>query len=334
MQVLRGQGFASENVTKPLQQLLDNLTSYAPFLPDSLFTRLHNTEALRGTPNETLEGAMEGKTASVRSVESCARRLRDPSYTLLAFARDVETEFPELILYTTAETLSSGLDARDDFERTMGALYATYCLLRLDLDGKEIFSFGVDASGCALREPKDHHKKLEFYSTMNWPAVTDLVVRADLLRLDARGKIWVESVATFWSHQGETCETRHNTILHRTRTRHAKPNITPKFPRNHMARICKNKFRRSPRPHTAHVESNMSRSCKPNRNIQKHHKLGNSEVAEPAKPTQPSTSVGFVGLLVLLGLFLLPCWVFPVQRSSSPKEISSFAVTVLLLCWC
>ena len=110
-EVLKGQDFASENVTKPLQQLLDNLTSYAPFLPDSLFTRLHDTEARRGTPNETLAAAMEGKTAFLRSVEACARRLRDPSYSLLAFARDVETAFPELILYTTAETLSSGLDA-------------------------------------------------------------------------------------------------------------------------------------------------------------------------------------------------------------------------------
>ena len=224
-QVLKGQGFASERVTQPLQQLLDNLTSYAPFLPDSLFTRLHGTEARRGTPNETLAGAMEGKTASLRSVEACTRRLRDPSYTLLAFARDVENAFPELILYTTAETLSSGLDAIDEFERTMGALYATYCLLRLDLDGKEIFSFGVDASGCALREPKDHHhKKLEFYSTMNWPAITDLVVRADLLRLDARGKTWVESATTFSSNQGNP--THHHSRSEQANTQH------PNFPGN------------------------------------------------------------------------------------------------------
>ena len=137
---------------------------------------------------------MEGRAVRLESVHACARRLREPSYTLLAFTRDIEAVFPELCLYTTAESLSSGLTANDEFERTMGALYATYCLLRLDLDGKEIFSFGVDAGGCALREPQDHHeKKREFHSTMNWLAVQDLVVRADLLRIDKNGKIRVNS---------------------------------------------------------------------------------------------------------------------------------------------
>lgn len=72
----------------------------------------------------------------------------------------------------------------------MGALFATNCLLRLDLEGRHIFSFGVDACGCARREPQDHHEeKRVLHSKMNWLAITDLVVRTDPLRLDACEKI-------------------------------------------------------------------------------------------------------------------------------------------------
>lgn len=189
-EILNEQASVAENVTTPLRQLLDNLTSYAPFLPDSLFGRLHDTAVERSMPNVSVAAVIGGQVASLQSIEACARQLRDPRYTLLAFIRDVETAFPELSLYTTVEGLSSGLTARDQLERTMGALCATYCLLRLDMDGQEILSFGVDASGLAFTEPQDHHDKTwEFHSTMDWLALKDLVFGADLLRFDTHGKI-------------------------------------------------------------------------------------------------------------------------------------------------
>ena len=51
-EVLKGQVVASGELRKPLQQLLDNLTSYSPFLPDSLFTHVQTTEAGLGSPGK------------------------------------------------------------------------------------------------------------------------------------------------------------------------------------------------------------------------------------------------------------------------------------------
>lgn len=50
---------------KPPQQLLDNLTSYGPFLPDSLFQRQAD-QAGRAVPNEVLAAAMEGKVGCLQ----------------------------------------------------------------------------------------------------------------------------------------------------------------------------------------------------------------------------------------------------------------------------
>ena len=91
--VLKRQAFASENLTKP-QQRFDHLTFYGLFLPVSLFARLRGTEAGRSVPNVAWAGAIECKVGCLQSVEVCTRRLRDISCMLLAFARDVETTFP------------------------------------------------------------------------------------------------------------------------------------------------------------------------------------------------------------------------------------------------
>jgi len=172
----------------PFAHLLDNLTSFSPFLPQSLF-HFSDAEDL-GVPNQLLADAMRGHVACLESVYSCVGKLRDVGYSLLDYAYDINQAFPELSLFTISSKVSSGLTGNDEYERTMGAFFALYCLLRLDLDGKEVLSFGVSDAGNANQEPKDNHeKKLGFHKNMNWEAVHELTLRADLLRIDRLGQL-------------------------------------------------------------------------------------------------------------------------------------------------
>ena len=68
--VLKEQAFTSDIAT-PLAHLLDNLTSYSPFLPDCLF--LHNDAQQDGThpPSRPLADAMLGKHACFSTVQVC-----------------------------------------------------------------------------------------------------------------------------------------------------------------------------------------------------------------------------------------------------------------------
>uniref|UniRef100_A0A7S1B0T1 Uncharacterized protein n=1 Tax=Noctiluca scintillans TaxID=2966 RepID=A0A7S1B0T1_NOCSC len=175
-------------LAQPLAHLLDNLTSFSPFLPQSLF---HYSDAAGlGVPNQLLADAMRGHVACLKSVHSCVGRLRDVGYSLLDYAHDINQAFPELSLFTTFSKVSSGLTGNEEYERTMGAFFALYCLLRIDLDGKEVLSFGVSDAGNANQEPKDNHeKKSGFHTHMNWEAVHELTLRADLLRIDRLGQL-------------------------------------------------------------------------------------------------------------------------------------------------
>merc|ERR1711990_324304 len=95
-----------------------------------------------------------------------AVRVRDPGYSNKEYVEDLAAAFPELRLYcvTRAEEQqnkpapkaavmstdtqpSVGQSARtadDEYQRTIGALLAFFWLMRLDMGGKEAFSFGVD----------------------------------------------------------------------------------------------------------------------------------------------------------------------------------------------
>jgi hypothetical protein len=76
----------------------------------------------------------------------------------------------------------------------MGALYSTYCLARLDLDGKEIFTFGVDMDGRPCHEPHGDvaAKQAVFYDSMNWDNLLDLLIRAGLLYHDINEKLEIK----------------------------------------------------------------------------------------------------------------------------------------------
>ena len=82
-------------------------------------------------------------------LEQSASRLRDPAYTLREFHDDMLACFPELQLYLygaagLASGTSSGRSGGDEYKRTLGALFAVYWLVRLDLPGADPESRGLD----------------------------------------------------------------------------------------------------------------------------------------------------------------------------------------------
>ena len=99
----------------------------------------------------------------MHELRECARRLRDPSFTLHDFYDSCKRCFPELQLYMCGDDVgddngeggtTSGRTPRDEYLRTVGALFAVYWLSRLELptvhgseglDGQRGFCFGVDA---------------------------------------------------------------------------------------------------------------------------------------------------------------------------------------------
>ena len=99
------------------------------------------------------KGASGAAQAAV--LRKVASRMRDRNFGLLEFHNDMVLAFPELRLYLSAAgTTSSGNSSTDEYKRTIGAFFAIYWLMRLDLptvegsqglDGQRGFCFGVGA---------------------------------------------------------------------------------------------------------------------------------------------------------------------------------------------
>ena len=105
-----------------------------------------------GTPDRVLRVALQGRRADWTAAIRAASQIRQPSYSLKDFYDDVRVAFPELSLYTvvrqtalqgTADT-SSGVSGKDEYRRTIGAMFAVYWLARIGIDGERGFSLGVD----------------------------------------------------------------------------------------------------------------------------------------------------------------------------------------------
>eukprot|EP00930_Biecheleria_cincta_P047471 TRINITY_DN32918_c0_g1_i1.p1 TRINITY_DN32918_c0_g1~~TRINITY_DN32918_c0_g1_i1.p1 ORF type:complete len:1125 (+),score=179.91 TRINITY_DN32918_c0_g1_i1:341-3376(+) len=133
-----------------------------------------------------------------------ARRIRDPRYDLNQFFQDCLKSFPELELFfddqatssspgwTTKTTASSGHAAEAEYQRTVGALFAVYWLLRLDSDGKESFCYGVDdnwnpvkpksqaseENAKAFSQMTGDQKRSVFFNSFDWQPFSELVARA------------------------------------------------------------------------------------------------------------------------------------------------------------
>merc|ERR1712232_1250052 len=129
-------------------------------------------------------------------VSRAAKRIRDVDYDLRTFFNDCTEAFPELRLYMgdAADSTSGGRPPDDEYQRTIGALFAFYWIMRVDIDGKAGFCFGVDpwsdswvvspvgqppaASPKAFAEMTKNEKRAHFYATGPWQSFTDLLIDA------------------------------------------------------------------------------------------------------------------------------------------------------------
>lgn len=106
-----------------------------------------------GPPNPVLSGAMRNLEADFQLIRHIATSIRKPDYNLKQYFEDCRAAFPELELFFTAGEgrgshtgVVGGLTAEVEYQRTMGALFAVYWLLRLDTDGPLGFCFGHDGT--------------------------------------------------------------------------------------------------------------------------------------------------------------------------------------------
>mmetsp|Transcript_25174 Transcript_25174/g.57877 ORF Transcript_25174/g.57877 Transcript_25174/m.57877 type:complete len:889 (-) Transcript_25174:35-2701(-) len=182
------QGRDEEEMMRPLQLLLRNLTVYRAFLPNSLFEKGRVTAKM---PNMTLAAELNLTKTSSLDIEHAVERLRDPAYTLVMFHENMVQAFPELKLYLTGtDKLSSGNTGAEEYQRTLSALYTVFACMRLDIDGKHLMTFGVDSAGVARVTPADEGdkatKKMRFLTTMDWEKLSDLMIRAGIMTFDDR----------------------------------------------------------------------------------------------------------------------------------------------------
>eukprot|EP00930_Biecheleria_cincta_P041881 TRINITY_DN28786_c0_g1_i1.p1 TRINITY_DN28786_c0_g1~~TRINITY_DN28786_c0_g1_i1.p1 ORF type:complete len:1195 (-),score=241.76 TRINITY_DN28786_c0_g1_i1:65-3565(-) len=105
---------------------------------------------------------------------------------------DCVASFPELALFTATENemTSSGRSAADEYQRTLGALFAVYWLMRLHGDGLQSFVYGVGedwkplsaASVEPVRSAEDLKKRQAFYSKVDMGQIGKILVSAGLFQ--------------------------------------------------------------------------------------------------------------------------------------------------------
>lgn len=153
---------------------------------------------------------MEGKTTNWELAKRCAEQIRSPEYTTRHFHDDITHAFPELRLYCleTEEDLdvsksisagmastSAGRSTFEEYQRTIGAMFCIFWLMRLHLDGKECFSFGMKKDWTPKTEEDfqgnsqdsqelrvEYKKRKAFYDNANWDGLEKLCVGAGLLK--------------------------------------------------------------------------------------------------------------------------------------------------------
>merc|ERR1719284_1554714 len=104
--------------------------------PEPLFPTNHTTTPL-------LNSLLKNQRTDWSRAKRAATRICDENYSCKAFHDDVVGAFPELRLYVSANETSSGRASSDEFQRTVGALYAIYWLMRGHLDGIDCFTYGL-----------------------------------------------------------------------------------------------------------------------------------------------------------------------------------------------
>jgi len=164
-------------------------------------------------PSPVLRVVQEGRTTDWGVVERMSRRIRDSDYGLAEFYQDL-CAFPELDLYllennvvpgliacsdTGAAAAISGRTVGDEYQRTVGAFFAIYWLMRLNGDGRSGFCFGVDEHYRPIRVDAGEdrlfpaEKRLKFFRESQWDLFDQLLLDAGLLVKDDAGELTVNS---------------------------------------------------------------------------------------------------------------------------------------------
>lgn len=175
--------------------------------------------AMTRVPNKSLTTLLaRAKPTRWDLVKQCVRMLRNPYYSLKEFHEHVTTAFPELDFYKympgedsdngeiSAKSLrSTSLHTADqEYQRTIGALYAIYWLMRIDMNGKLGFCFGhspetmelnvKDASQVPSKPSEElnffkmdeRQKRANLYHTFPWERFTEVFVKSGCLTADMR----------------------------------------------------------------------------------------------------------------------------------------------------
>jgi len=135
-----------------------------------------------------LESLMRGKKVDMKRARRAAREICSPGYTCQDFYGDITAAFPELNLYLVGD-MTSGRAGEDEYQRTLGAMFSFFWLMRLHLDGSQSFCFGLDENWKARARPFDDsqaaldewERRSAFHRDAEWASLEQLLVNAGLL---------------------------------------------------------------------------------------------------------------------------------------------------------
>ncbi|CAE7918516.1 unnamed protein product [Symbiodinium necroappetens] len=161
-----------------------------------------------GSPSPLLEAVMAGRILDMERAQAIARDIAKPDYTIGKYFQDLMATFPELHLFglegMSVDTLEfkrdvlyGGRVAGDEFQRTIGAFFAIYWLLRSSIDGKHGFCHGVDDSWRPLpsRDGESDKCRVFYGDETIWKYFQDLMLDAGVL-VQKGSKLEVDSETT------------------------------------------------------------------------------------------------------------------------------------------
>ncbi|CAK9025750.1 Cell division cycle protein 123 homolog [Durusdinium trenchii] len=139
---------------------------------------------------------MDGKQTDWARARRAAEHIRSANYNTKDFYEDLVAAFPELRLYCVVRengghgvllpslstlTTSASRTGEDEYQRTIGALFCIFWLMRTHLDGKESFCFGLDddwrpRNKTHFKDGAEYKKRKLFYEKTDWAAIEALFV--------------------------------------------------------------------------------------------------------------------------------------------------------------
>lgn len=170
---------------------------------------LHQSELPKRPPVAgvpLLNTLLKGATTDWQLARRAASRICEPEYTCKDFFHDCINAFPELGLYMIncdprrdsvdcmgVSVDHSGSTDDDEYQRTMGALFSFFWLMRLDLEGPDAFSYGLDHEWKPRYPQSDRgantdevQRRVAFRQSADWDAMRQLLEDAGILRHASR----------------------------------------------------------------------------------------------------------------------------------------------------